>query len=1010
MSSFSSILQFTNLLALSSDTQNNNILEEFKHLDVDKIHFSGKYPTVFFKEVERFDSETLKKIAKTHHQLWNYKKVMFLYVTSLTEIRIYNCTNNPFDYTLESVDIESKVKELELVRSPINDKEKLSKILEIFSASAIDSGSIWTRPNDYVSQIKLDKRIDNFLVKSLIKLANRLVVMGLQLDIVHSLLMRSLFVMYLEDKGATPEKFYQDEKVEATSYFDLLDNKDATYNFFAKIQENFNGNIFPVCELEQEQVNTKHLKLLKQCFVNGDIDNETLFKDWRIFKFDIIEIELLSQIYENFLSEIGKRESGSYYTPPELVELILNEVLPVEGETNYKVKVLDPTCGSGIFLVEAYKRIVQRWKNAHPNKSIDFKTLKWLMTSYIYGIEIDKKSIKVTTFSLYLSLLDFLYPKTLWHQGDEKFPYLINDKEDEYLKVQGYNLFRTDTIEENKELLKNYDIVVGNPPYGKKVPPNIKLYCNEKNFSVEFVIPFIHKSTLLSPSGKIALLMPTKLLTNTSGTSQNFRKWLFNENYVEKVYNLSILRKAPPTFGGQLFSSAVVPASIIFFQNKLPEKVSNTIEYWAPKTYIKSHLAEGVLIDSSDIKYLPRKECQKSDTKIWKISQWGDLNDFILLQRLKNRNSLKTFFDDNNIEYGVGLELSNPCDKNDIDIQNIPHMGVKDLDLYYTNESTCRIISNINFRRVGKKEAYKAPHILIKEGIKKLSINNKNDFRIVSSFLNYDCSYYKGIVGIHHHNEKLLKALSAYINSIFTKYFMFLSSSTWGIERDIIKYQELFLLPSIFEDDSLVKELSILFDDIQSNIKFHYPLKINFLNAEKRINEIIFKSLKLSANDEIFINDSLKYTIDLFYNGHQSIAVQPLENKTPETISYSEKLRSEINETLKESELKVIADVYETSFYNPLCLVVFQFVDISLDSKKDVKLIKIDDEFNKILLNLSQFTLQEYSKSIYVQKNLTYYDEDKIYIIKPNQKRFWNQSSAIIDAQNITLEIMSMSE
>ena len=45
---------------------------------------------------------------------------------------------------------------------------------------------------------------------------------------------------------------------------------------------------------------------------------------------------------------------------------------------------------------------------------------------------------------------------------------------------------------------------------------------------------------------------------------------------------------------------------------------------------------------------------------------------------------------------------------------------------------------------------------------------------------------------------------------------------------------------------------------------------------------------------------------------------------------------------------------------------------------------------------------------IYVQKNLIYYDDDKIYIVKPNQKRFWNLSSAIEDSQNITLEIMSM--
>ena len=1032
MSSFSSILQFTNLLALSSDNENSNILEEFKHLDIDKIHFSGKYPTVFFKEVKQFDSETLKKIAETHHQLWNYKKVMFLYVTSLTEIRIYNCTNNPFDYTLDSVDIESKLKELELARSKIDEKEKLGAILEIFSASAIDSGSIWTRPNDYVNQIKLDKRIDSFLVKSLIKLANKLVAMGLKLDVIHSLLMRSLFVMYLEDKDATPKKFYQDEKPDANSYFDLLDNKDATYNFFAKIQENFNGNIFPVSELEQEQVDTEHLKLVKQCFVNGDIDNETLFKDWKIFNFDIIEIELLSQIYENFLSKIEKKESGSYYTPPELVELILNEVLPVENEINYKVKVLDPTCGSGIFLVEAYKRIVQRWKNAHPNKSIDFKTLKWLMTNYIYGIEIDKKSIKVATFSLYLSLLDFLYPKTLWHQGNEKFPYLINDKEDDSIKVQGYNLFRTDTIEEDEELLKDYDLIVGNPPYGEKIPTNIKKYCNEYKFSEEFVIPFIHKSTLLAPNGKIALLAPTKLLTKTSNPAQNFRKWLFNDNYVEKVYNLSILRKAPKTFGGQLFSSAVVPASIIFFQNKSPKNISNTIEYWAPKTYIKSHLAEGVLIDSSDIKYLPRKECQKSDTKIWKIAQWGSLNDFNLLKTFLNQKSFLDYLNDNGIDKqhrGVGFQPVGESKTKLYQISKIPTLGYLDagnVSRFYTHKSlkgninqcikskearefyTTHYNTNLSelpeidiFRRPGTPNTFEAPHVLIKEGF--------SDNLFCATYLDYECTFTSTILGLKSENIKILKLITCYLNSKFSTYFLFLTSSSWGIERERVKPNELYLLPYISEKIDMDKVVNI-YNEIKLDIENNYPLVVNIQKYEHKLDEIISEGFGFSKNEQIFIDDTIKYTIDLFHKGHKSKAVEPLERKTPETLAYAQKLSDELNETLKESELKIISNVYETSFYNPLCLVVLQFVDISVDIHEDVKLTKIDDEFNKILLNLSQYTLKEYSKSIYVQKNLTCYDEDKIYIIKPNQKRFWNLSSAIQDAQNITLEIMSMSE
>jgi hypothetical protein len=104
--------------------------------------------------------------------------------------------------------------------------------------------------------------------------------------------------------------------------------------------------------------------------------------------------------------------------------------------------------------------------------------------------------------------------------------------------------------------------------------------------------------------------------------------------------------------------------------------------------------------------------------------------------------------------------------------------------------------------------------------------------------------------------------------------------------------------------------------------------------------------------------------------------------------------------------MQLIAKVYTPSYYNPLSLIRFQFVE--KNSNKEIEVVSIDSEFNKSLSKLNEFTLDEYSKSIYMQKNITYYDDDLIYIIKPNQKRFWTQSQAIEDAQNITLEIMGM--
>jgi len=1019
LSKFYDLLQFTDIKTVSSLKKS---YENLKTLDIDKVHFSGKFPTVFFKEVERFDSDTLKKIAQIHHKLWNYKKVLFLYVISKTEIRIYNCSSNPFNYEKEETDIKKELENLELARSNISDKNTLDTLFEIFSASAVDSGSIWTRKNNFTEKLNLDKRIDNFLIESLVKTAKRLEENGLDLDIVHSLIMRSLFIMYLEDKGATPKSFYGVEKQNACSYFDLLNDKEATYSFFEKIKDNFNGNVFPVTKEEEEQIKPLHLSLIKKCFTNGDIDGETLFTNWRIFKFDIIQIELLSEIYERFLGKIQK-ETGSYYTPPSLVELILDEVLPIEnGETEYKLKLLDPTCGSGIFLVEAYKRIVQRWESAHPHAVLDFKILKELMQSSIYGIELNPKSIKVTSFSLYLSLLGFLNPKNLWHLNGEKFPYLINDKDDDDIEVQGNNLFRTDTIDDDLNFEKGYDLIIGNPPYGKtKMPSNIKAYCKKYNFSQEFVILFIHKSTLLAPKGKIALLATSKLLTNTSGTSQNFRKWLFNENYVEKVYNLSILRKKA---GGSLFSSAVAPATIFFFQKEAPKKISRTIEYWAPKTYIKNHIAEGVLIDSSDIKYLPREECQRPDTKIWKIAQWGTLNDFYILNNfLSQNNDFLDYLDKNNINKehrGVGFQLmgeSKAEPKFSRLISELDFLDARNITRYYTHKD---FTSNINqsvkhpkakkfyteyyktnmsnlptinvFRRLGKTVTFDAPHILIKEGF------SNNLF--CATYLDYDCTFTSTVLGLKGDDSNILKLITCYLNSKFSTYFLFLTSSSWGIERERVKPNELYSLPYINENIDTKKIV-----DAYNKIML---LEANDIGIyESQINKIISESFDISCQEQIFIDDTIKYSIDLLHKGHKSIAIKPLDIKNPETIQYAKKLCEKLNEILIDGDMKLVSKVYSTSHYNPLSLIRFQFVP-KMKNIKDVELVSADSEFQKSLSKLNEFTLSEYSKSIYIQKNIIYYDDDKIYMIKPNQKRFWTQSQAIEDAQNIILEIMSM--
>lgn len=978
-----------------------NLFDIEKH-GVVRVYGNENQPALFLKEVDAFDFKTLKKIADIQKACWNFQKVLFLYVYTKTEIRIYNCSEKPFGYDddIKEFDFKNKLEKLEIYSCEKTEKSKLETLNTIFSRIAIDTGFIWSSEKalELRKKINLETRVDKFLVHSLIKTARALEENGLENKlIIHKLIMRSLFLFYLEDRKATPIELYQNFLPEATSFFNVLEDVDTTYELFEQLSNDFNGSLFNFEENEKDFITKKHLSLIKKCFFDGNIDEyqERLFS-WKIFNFSIIRIELLSEIYENFLSELDKKEkknTGTFYTPPSLVELILNEKLPIRNnESDCNVKTLDPSCGSGIFLVQSFKRLVKRYENKHNLKLNDFTVLVDILKSNIYGIELDPKSIKVAAFSLYLALLDNLDPKTGWWNGAIKFPYLINDPEDKSLKKQGKNLFVRDTISDLSEIkeLQNFDLVIGNPPFGTKdLLRTITAYCKKENFAQEMVLPFLHKATLLAPKGKIALIFNTKVLTNTGGTYQNFRKWLFNNNYVEKVYNFSILRKAPKFSGGQLFGSAVGPISIVFYQKEILKDKKETITYYAPKTYIKNDVLEGIVIDSSDEKHLPRIECQKPNSKIWKIAMWGSYFDFELIEKLEKKHiSLDNYFETNKKEWLKGSGLHTP-DKRQIENNKFftPNQVINTglINKYYTSRSA--IVDNDKIYRPTNELLYRSPFLIIKEGQK--------EKEFCSSVIDFDC--YHMSYSIVNNNIRILKVLSAYINSVFSNYYLSLSSASWGIERERVQSNEMLELPAIIEKIELknIEKISSIMDEIIS-IKKSDEVNQDISHLEKKIDQIIYNDiLKLTEDEQIIIQDTLNYSLDLFENQEKSKAVLPVKD----VDVYSKRVTNELNEWLNDVDLKVSATHYNINSNCPLYMVKLSFGN----QQKETEISK-ENIYNE-LKKLDRKLWKEEAQNLYFRKKLNYYDNNDVYIIKPNQRRFWSETVAMEDYRTLLIEI-----
>src|SRR5262249_16348213 len=137
----------------------------------------------------------------------------------------------------------------------------------------------------------------------------------------------------------------------------VLQDKDFTYALFDQLAQDFNGDTFPV-EDEADYIQQGHLDKLRGFLQGNTSPQEQLF--FFAYRFDVIPIELISTIYEEFYNErTGKgKNKGSHYTPPALVEFVLAHTLTSDVLTA-RPRVVDPACGSGIFLVESFRRMVR---------------------------------------------------------------------------------------------------------------------------------------------------------------------------------------------------------------------------------------------------------------------------------------------------------------------------------------------------------------------------------------------------------------------------------------------------------------------------------------------------------------------------------------------------------------------------------------------------------------------------------------------------------------------------
>jgi len=221
--------------------------------------------------------------------------------------------------------------------------------LNAFSYFKLVTGKTWQA---YENKLKYQNRVDYKLLEN-IRDARDLLIKEYNVDssLSNALIGKCIFIRYLIDREVRI-KFNGALRAWTNNEFcELLEDKDQTIQFLNNLKDHFNGEAFLLENSLLKTIPPKAFDILSRLIRGTEIatGQMSLFD---IYNFSIIPVEFISNVYEHFIGSENQAKKGAYYTPVFLVDYIVKETIEKYFTENpeYNCKVLDPACGSGIFL------------------------------------------------------------------------------------------------------------------------------------------------------------------------------------------------------------------------------------------------------------------------------------------------------------------------------------------------------------------------------------------------------------------------------------------------------------------------------------------------------------------------------------------------------------------------------------------------------------------------------------------------------------------------------------
>jgi type I restriction-modification system DNA methylase subunit len=508
------------------------------------------------------------------------------------------------------------------------------KIAGIFSREAAFSGAY----DDFVWNLKPQRgsrKVDTAFLKEIeswreilannIALRNQLTTHELN-DAVQLTIDRLIFLRMSEDRGIENYGRLQQVLKSPNIYAQLSE-------IFQYADQHYNSGLF---HFEQDKTRSSNID---SWTLNLSIDDKPLeriishlYYPNSPYEFSVMPADILGQVYEQFLGKVirqtpsggaiveekpeVKKAGGVYYTPTFIVDYIIEHTIGklCDNMTPEQVKhlrIIDPSCGSGTFLISAYQYLLDwhlQWYLKHSAKKhakniyqglgdvwhLTANEKKRILLQNIYGVDIDAQAVEVTKLSLLLKVLEGESEQSisdnlrLFHEralpdlaGNIRWGNTLigqdyyNNPEANLLDEESrYRINAFDWNEEFTEIMEagGFDAVIGNPPYiGFHAFKEDKEYLKKSFISAtgkfDYYLPFIEKGmNLLKDNGVLGFICPTNFMKR--GHGQALRNHLKVSVKILEVCDFEDV---------QIFSSALNYTGIFILEKAVPSNEHNVL-------------------------------------------------------------------------------------------------------------------------------------------------------------------------------------------------------------------------------------------------------------------------------------------------------------------------------------------------------------------------------------------------------------------------------------------------